>query len=190
MNLVQMLKGEMETERLLLRHWRREELAAFSRFYRDPLVMNPAGVKQADSTFEAEKAFRTALRSEDVFAIVLKTTGEPIGQIKFQFDQYRPRVNSLSIGYELRRDMWGRGYMTEALRAMVACGFERRRADVLTVSHFVGNDRSRRVIEKCGFRCDGTLRRAYRRFDGAVLDHVCYSMLREEYLALSRLSPN
>ncbi len=40
------------------------------------------------------------------------------------------------------------------------------------------------MIEKCGFRYDGNLRRAFLRYDGAVLDDVLYSMTRDEFYAL------
>ena len=43
-------------------------------------------------------------------------------------------------------------------------------------------NRSRRVIEKLGFRYEGTLRRAHVRVsDGRVCDELCYSMTKEEY---------
>lgn len=45
---------------------------------------------------------------------------------------------------------------------------------------------SGRVIEKCGFRYEGTLRRASSIFDGSVHDALVYSMLREEYFAAKR----
>ena len=71
--------------------------------------------------------------------------------------------------------------MTEALRAMVQYGFERKGLDVLAIGHFKENSRSRRVIEKCGFHYEGTLSQAFQRFDGKVFDDVCYSILREDY---------
>ena len=85
--------------------------------------------------------------------------------------------------YELPRAYWGRGYMTEALAAMVRCAFERKHVDVLAIGHFQGNHRSRRVIEKCGFQYEGTIRQGFRRYDGQVFDDVCYSILKEEYFA-------
>lgn len=54
---------------------------------------------------------------------------------------------------------------------------------MLAISHFAQNQRSRRVIEKCGFRYEGTILRGFRRFDGQVFDDVCYSITREEYFA-------
>ena len=52
---------------------------------------------------------------------------------------------------------------------------------MLTVYHFPWNDRSRRVIEKCGFRKEGTLRESFVRFDGTLMDEVCYSLTVEEW---------
>ncbi len=43
------------------------------------------------------------------------------------------------------------------------------------------NKRSRRVIEKCGFRHEGTILRAFQRFDGQIFDDESYSILKEEY---------
>ena len=52
----------------------------------------------------------------------------------------------------LSRDYWGRGLMTEAVKAVIEYGFDTLGIEVFTIGHFFENDRSRRVIEKCGFR--------------------------------------
>lgn len=121
------------------------------------------------------------VRNEMCYAITLKDTGEVVGRIKFQTDLRRFHVNSLSVGYELRRDQWGQGYMTEALGAMVHYAFEKRKVDVMGISHYADNLRSKRVIEKCGFRREGVVPWASKRFDGKICDDVCYSLLREDY---------
>lgn len=177
------MQGGMETERLLLRRWNQGDFRAFLKFNADPRVMPLSGRRPSATLEEGERDFHRALWDQDCYAIVLKSTGEPIGLIKFQRDLRRLKVNSLSIAYKLCRDQWGNGYMTEALKAMVARAFEKRKVDVLAVSHFSGNERSRRVIEKCGFRREGVIRRAFFRWDGEVLDDVCYSILKEEYFA-------
>mgnify|MGYP002234885656 FL=1 len=145
--------------------------------------MLASGARPARTREEGERFFHRALWDSGCYAIVLKETGHPIGKIKFQRDIRRSGVKSLSIGYELAKPYWGQGYMTEALRAMVQYGFERKGLDVLAISHFAGNDRSRRVIEKCGFRYEGILYQAYRRYDGMVFDDVCYSILKEDYFS-------
>ena len=90
------------------------------------------------------------------------------------------------IGYALREESWGKVYMTEVVRRIIQFGFESLCLDLISVGHFEFNDRSRRVIEKCGFRYEGTLRRASSIFDGSVHDALVYSMLREEYFAAKR----
>jgi putative acetyltransferase len=54
---------------------------------------------------------------------------------------------------------------------------------LLSVSHYTFNDRSRRVIEKCGFVYEGTLRQTFRRYDGAIFDEAIYSITKDEWLA-------
>lgn len=183
MNLIHRIMGNMETPRLLLRRWRHGDLPAYLHIVTDPQVMIPAGCEPARDLAAATLMLARDVRSDMCYAIVLKSTGEPIGRIKFQTDMRRFHVNSLSLGYELRRDCWGKGYMTEALRAMVACAFERRKVDVLAVSHYADNYRSQRVIEKCGFRLEGVVPWACKRSDGKICDDVCYYILRDDYFS-------
>jgi RimJ/RimL family protein N-acetyltransferase len=60
------------------------------------------------------------------------------------------------LGYWFRRDLWGRGYAVEAAFAAIEAHFADRRAGHLPSGHLPGNDRSRRVLEKLGFRPAGT----------------------------------
>jgi RimJ/RimL family protein N-acetyltransferase len=59
------------------------------------------------------------------------------------------------LGYWLRREVWGRGYAVEAAFAAIEAHFADRRAGDLPSGHLPGNDRSRRVLEKLGFRPNG-----------------------------------
>lgn len=143
--------------------------------------MTPAGCRPARTLEEASVMFSRDLHNDLCYAIVRREPEEVIGRIKLQTDLRRFQVNSLSVGYELRRDCWGQGYMTEALGAMVEYAFEKKKVDVMAASHYAGNSRSQRVIEKCGFRLEGVVPWASKRFDGAICDDVCYSILREDY---------
>ena len=59
------------------------------------------------------------------------------------------------LGYWFRREVWGQGYAVEAAFAAIDAHFADRRAGDLPSGHFPGNDRSRRVLEKLGFRPAG-----------------------------------
>lgn len=106
---------------------------------------------------------------------------EVMGKIKYQRDYCRYNTDSISIGYELSRRYRHNGYMTEALRAMVQNAFEVMNVEVVAISHFVGNEPSRKVIERAGFIFEGVMPCGFKRFDGEIFDNVCYSILRSEY---------
>jgi len=182
MKLLQRLRGDIETQRLLLRRWEHKDFRAYMAIVSDPKVMIPAGCQPARTMEAASAMFSKDLRNDLCFAIVLQETGEAIGRIKLQSDLRRFHVNSLSVGYELRQDQWGKGYMTEALEAIITYAFEKKKVDVLAVSHYSDNVQSQRVIEKCGFKLEGVVPWACKRFDGKICDDVCYSILREDYI--------
>jgi hypothetical protein len=63
------------------------------------------------------------------------------------------------IGYELHPELLGQGLMTEAVRAVVACGHETFRLNRIDAWTMPGNAASDRVLEKSGFQYEGTLRK-------------------------------
>ena len=172
----------IETERLFLRNWTMRDMNGFLRFAADPDVMMAAGARPVLSPEEARAELKRNTEDPYSFAITLKSTGEEVGKIKYQNDLRRYKTNSVSFGYQLARTYWGNGYMTEALKAMVRHAFDVMQMDVVGISHFVGNERSKKVIERAGFIFEGVIPRAYCRFDGAVFDEAGYSILREEYI--------
>lgn len=85
------------------------------------------------------------------------------------------------IGYWLGRDYWNKGYMTEALEAVIKYGFEELDLIRQYANVFVNNKGSAKVLEKCGFKFEGILRKAAKKLDGTVRDEAMYSLLKEEY---------
>lgn len=171
---------KIETKRLILRQYKKSDFDDYYEFASNPEVMLASGSKPVKS-YTDRQSFERAMLDEDCFAIVLKAENKVIGQIKYQDDIHRYKVNSVSIGYELSKPYWGNGYMPEALRAMVKNAFENKGVEVIGISHFTINDKSRRVIEKCGFKHEASIPKAYKRFDGTVFDDETYHILKEEY---------
>lgn len=62
------------------------------------------------------------------------------------------------LGYELHPSVWGRGLMTEAVKAVTKCGFDQFSLNRIEAWTLPGNVASERVLEKVGFRYEGTLR--------------------------------
>ena len=114
-----------------------------------------------------------------------KRRGRACGSIGLHQDGRRPGVpNCRELGYVLGQEQWGKGYMTEAAKAVLRYGFAELGLELIAVRHYLHNQRSRRVIEKCGFHYEGTMRQYSRRYDGTLLDGCFYSMTAQEFQAL------
>lgn len=84
---------------------------------------------------------------------------------------------SAELGYWIGKPYWGRGYATEAARALVEQGFGEAGLDRLTCGHLVDNPASARVIEKLGFRRFG-FDRVWCEARGECVSAVCYELMR------------
>lgn len=87
------------------------------------------------------------------FVIELKATNEVIGVIH-ECSTPSEIFDSSEIGYAIGRKYWNQGYMTEALKEMIKFILSTG-AHKVVVSHLVGNEASKRVIEKCGLIFEG-----------------------------------
>jgi [ribosomal protein S5]-alanine N-acetyltransferase len=124
-----------------------------------------------------------AYQNEDSYrwAITLKNTGECIGQIAFFL---MDSANHFAeIEYCVGSEFHGKGLVTEACQAVIRFGFEQIHLHKIQISHQPGNPASKKVIEKCGFQYEGTLRDFFYQ-DGQYVDRLFYSMLESEYEAL------
>lgn len=83
------------------------------------------------------------------------------------------------LGYWIGRPYWGRGYATEAARAVVGWGFSSLDLHRIHASHFPRNPASGRVLRKIGMRHEGTLRHHVSKWD-EYLDLEQYGLLRSE----------
>ncbi len=175
----------LETPRLILRDWTEDDLEDLYGYASDPEVGPAAGWKPHESLEESRKILTEMfLGSTQVWAVEDRETGRVIGSVGLHGDAKRPGVPGVKmLGYVLARAAWGRGLMTEAVGEVLRYAFEEERLSMVSVFHYPFNSRSRRVIEKCGFRYEGTLRRASSRYDGVLLDDVCYALTAEEYRA-------
>jgi RimJ/RimL family protein N-acetyltransferase len=86
----------------------------------------------------------------------------------------------LEIGYSIIPDERGKGYCTEAVQIMVDYLFLSRNIVRVEAHTSIRNRASQRVLEKSGFKKEGTLRKAYF-VRGEWVDSCIYSILREEW---------
>lgn len=86
------------------------------------------------------------------------------------------------LGYWYRREVWGQGYAVEAAVAAIDAHFADRTAGDLPSGHFPGNERSRRVLVKLGFRAAGTRLVASRALAQQIESHL-YRLSRADWTA-------
>lgn len=170
----------IETERLLLRPFAESDLEELFDCCRDPEIGGNAGWPPHKTIEESRIVLETVfLGKENVWAITDKATGRLVGSIGLIPDPKRENPACRMIGYWVRREQWGRGLATEAAGAVVEYGFSTLAADMLSANCYPHNERSRRVLERCGFVYEGTLHRANAIDDGRVLDNLCFYQTRE-----------
>lgn len=71
---------------------------------------------------------------------------------------YFPDNATVEVGYSLSREHWGKGLMTEALRAVIGESFRVLQLHRIEAMHFTDNPASGRVMEKCGMIHEGHMR--------------------------------
>jgi RimJ/RimL family protein N-acetyltransferase len=150
----------IETERLLLRAPCLEDApAVFAGWVQDPEVTRFLTWRPHENIGQTEAMLQNALAQWEgetrfPYMITLLGTGEVIGMID-------PRIEGtkVAIGYVMGRTHQGRGYMTEALHALIDWAFQQPAIYRVYATTDVENAASRRVMEKAGMSCEGVLRK-------------------------------
>ncbi|MBR4360866.1 MAG: GNAT family N-acetyltransferase [Clostridia bacterium] len=151
----------IETDRLILRPLRmRDDRDMFS-YARDPEVSRHVLWEAHRTIRDTRRFLRAAIRQyrkgfPGSFAIEWKASGRMIGTVGFMW--IHAEYKSAEVGYSLSRDYWNRGVMTEALRAVVAYGFDTLHLNRIEAQYECDNPASGRVMEHIGMRYEGTLR--------------------------------
>lgn len=173
----------IESERMLLRPWRIDDMAeagALFTYASDPQIGLLCGWPPHTSVEGSMNDIRNILAAENSWAITIKDNGgEPAGSIslrpvgRYIIDPVKADAglqkrygkflgsNALEVGYWIGRPFWGKGYMPEALNAVLCYAFDALHKDAVWGAHYVENLRSGRVMAKCGMRNVGETRGRY-----------------------------
>ena len=149
------------TERLKLRQFRAQDLEAIHVYATDLDVVKytdwgpNAGIAVTKAVLDARlKSQKMAKMERYEFAITLKKTGELIGSIGIT-----PKKTLAVFGYVLNKNFWNRGYVTEAVQALLKFAQKRFGLKKFRATCHVSNIGSRRVLEKCGLRLVRTIKK-------------------------------
>ena len=174
------------TGRLVLREFVLHDWPALHLYGSDPEVMGglllpPNSAEDSRDVVQRCMAYQDEEpRTRYELAITLATTGELVGGSGVRITSARNR--EASMGYVLRRDSWGKGYATEAARAMLRVGFEVLGAHRVIGDVDAANNGSIRVLEKLGMTKEGLFRQGFwSPAHGHWRDTYRYAILEDEW---------
>lgn len=175
---------QLETQRLILRPFCDNDLKDFHEYAKVEGVGEAAGWKHHFNISETRTILDVFIKGKRTFAIVEKQSGRVIGSLGIEpsaiiFERKYAKKRFCEIGYVLSKDKWGLGLMTEAVKSVLGYLFGVKKLYAVGCGHFVQNDRSRRVIEKCGFTYYGQA--PYKTQLGTVEDGIYYVITRRQY---------
>lgn len=146
----------LETKRLILRPWEEADAEECYRYAKDPRVGPIAGWPVHSSVENSLLVIRNVLMKPEIYAIVPKETGLPVGSIGLHRNDIAEKDDEMELGYWLGVPYWGRGIVPEAAQELLRHAFEDLKLARVWCGYYDGNLKSKRVQEKLGFRYQWT----------------------------------
>lgn len=176
----------LETPRLILRPMTMKDAGDIYHYSKDPQVALHVLWDAHENIQQTRAYIRYVLRQykngePSSFAIEEKASRKVIGTIGYMW--INQENLSSEVGYSLSRAHWNRGYMTEALNAVIDYGFEHLLLNRIEAQHETANPASGRVMEKAGMQKEGVLRsRIFNK--GKYVDVALYAILKQDWKLL------
>ena len=148
----------IQTDRLILRPFKQEDLKDFFEYASVEGVGEMAGWKHHESIEKTQEILNDFIKEDKTFAIVLKENNKVIGSLgieKYGMEQALTEFYNYQgreIGYVLSKTYWNKGLMSEAVKEVINYLFNDLDLDFLTCGYYDFNNQSKRVQEKCGFK--------------------------------------
>jgi RimJ/RimL family protein N-acetyltransferase len=150
---------EVETDRLLMRAWRGEDVEPMTAINSDPEVAPWLGAIDPSRTKERITAWLNhwSRFKFGLWAVEERESGKFIGRVGLmRHDDWTASAHDAEVGWTLAQSAWGRGYATEAARAALGWAQARPQLNAIISITKPDNVRSRRVMEKLGLAYAGT----------------------------------
>jgi RimJ/RimL family protein N-acetyltransferase len=171
------------TERVVLRWISEDDIDGLYDIFSDPQVMRywsspPIENREAAAEMQREIAASNEANTMLKWGLALRESNSVIGTTTlFNLNLDNGRAE---IGYAMNRAHWGKGYMNEALKALVSHAFEVMNLRRLEADVDPRNAGSIRTLERLGFQREGFLRERWH-VNGEIQDALFYGLLRHEW---------
>lgn len=174
----------LESHRLRLRRMGRKDAPVLFSYWSDPEVvkhMNLPPFEGQEDVWQLIHLLNGLSESEDTirWGIELKSSGILIGSCGFNVWELAGAYRG-EIGYDLGRQYWRKGYMTEALHMLLSFGYHTMGLNRIEALAVPENIPSRSLLRTLGFQEEGLLRE-YQRTERGFTDLVMFSLLKRDY---------
>lgn len=175
---------QLESERLLLREWKRTDWKDVHEYAKDPDVVRfmEWGPNTTDETLHfvdtALDSQRIKPRKAFEFAVVLKETGKVIGACGLRVLPFDGE--QADVGYVFNKSYWGQGYGSEACSRIIKFGFEELSLHRIFATCDADNSGSSGVLRKSGMRQEGHFVQD-KKIKGTWRDTLLLAVLRDEW---------
>ncbi|MDL2284931.1 GNAT family N-acetyltransferase [Oxalobacter sp. OttesenSCG-928-P03] len=181
--------ARLETERLVLRQWKRQDYAPYAELNADRVVMAfftaTLNRKESDTMLRYLHAVM-ARRGWGIWAVERKEDGAFIGSVGLHIPRAKlPFSPCVEVGWRLAQAYWGQGYATEAARASLRYGFEVLDLPEIVSFTTVLNTRSEAVMRRLGMKTDPKENFEHPDVPKAspLREHCLYRITRQEWMA-------
>jgi ribosomal-protein-alanine N-acetyltransferase len=172
----------LSTLRLTLRRATPEDIPFIHKLFARGETNIYSGYDDIKTLTEAEQMYETYLKPgfPNHFRVIieLKETGEPIGTIGLHY--YTKENRRAEMGYDMLKEHWGMGLMTEAVEAILCYGFEELGLNRIEATTDSENAASNRVLERTGFTLEGRLRERHI-YKDKIHDELFFGLLAMEW---------
>ncbi len=171
----------LKSNRLILRSWKKSDLNDLFEYAKVKDVGEMAGWLPHKTKKDSKEILNDFMEKKEVFAIeynckVIGSLG--IHQIR-EGVEIAPDKKAFEIGYALSKTYWNLGLMSEALKTVMKYLFGEIKVDLLMANHFITNKRSKRVLEKAGFKFQNDF--IYTTYYGEKKQSKAYMLTKEDY---------
>ena len=167
----------LETKRLILRTPKVSDAEAYTAIHNSPFVlrynaMQPTTPERMERAFTDPEYLNTAVFLES------KENGRLIGAIFMEDDDLRYGVESKNLSYFIAETYSRKGYMKEAMEALISHLFDMEKLECICCRAFAPNEASRALLKSLGFQQNGIIPRCVKGYTGEIFDDVIHTLFR------------
>ena len=171
---------QLETKRLFLRSPVCADTQRYTQIHNSEFVlrynaMQPTTVERMAQKFEDKEYTENTLFLEE------KETKNLIGAIFLEEDDLRYGVCSKSLSYFMDKAYTRKGYMKEAMQAVICHLFETEKCECISARVFAPNIASRALLRSLGFRENGILPYCVKGYTGEIFDDVIHTLFPADF---------